>query len=259
MYTSAQQFRREIDDVVIGYVWEADPQQAPPRIIAANPKLKMLALQRRFAPWTKSQAESYQKEIIAEYCWVAYSKSKSAVGDMVIGRQGDLSRQGLYEKVAELVRMEIGPLTRQETLARDNKFGRIAPNLTLLDEETHGNLLNQDKWAGPVNDAWILGGIHRQAKFRLASPRIMDNLWNQNGYLIVTAREIIGLICFGYELQQIGPWQVFVLPPEKTSTAAGATLIKYSQSLQTHSTIQMAEHLRDLEPEKGTRLRSKFH
>ena len=255
MYTSAQQIRKEINQVVIGFVWEATPQEAPPQIIENNPKLKMLGLQKKFAPWTKSQAESYQKEVIAEYCWIAYSKSRASVGDMVIGRQADLSRQGLYDKVAELVRTEVGPMTQQQLAAQDSKFGKTAPNLTLLDEGTHGNLLNQDKWAAPVNDAWLLGGVHRKAKFRLSSPRIMDNLWNQSGFLVVTAREILGLIFFGYELQQIGPWQVFVLPPDKALVATNATLAQYSSYLQTCSTLAMARQLHELKPKMGKKIR----
>lgn len=255
MYISAQQFRKEIDQVVIGFVWEATPQEAPAQIVERNPKLKMLHSIKQFAPWTPSQAQSYQKEVIAEYCWVAYSKSLASVGDMVIGRQADLSRQGLYDKVAELVRTEVGPLTNEQMQARDAKFGKVAPNLTLLDEGTHGNLLNQDKWAAPVNDAWLLGGIHRKAKFRLASPRVMENLWNQSGFLIVTAREILGLLHFGYELQQIGPWQVFVLPPHKAVDASRATLQEYSRHLQSCNTIAKAEELRDRVALQGKKIR----
>jgi len=257
MYTSTQQIRKEIDKVVVGFVWEATPQEAPAKIVARNSTLKMLARMKNFAPWSTAQAESYQKEVIAEYCWVAYSKSFASTGDMVVGRQADLARQGLYDKVAELVKKEMGPLSQEQSAAQDNKFGKISPNLTLLDEGTHGNLLNQDKWAGPVNDAWILGGIHRKAKFRLSSPRIMENLWNQQGFLVVTAREIIGLLHFGYQLQQVGPWQVFVLPPENYKTAANATLAQYSRHLQTCSTIAMAQQLRDLEAKKGQRRTAK--
>ncbi len=248
MYTSAQQIRTEIEKIMIGFVWEANPQEAPAQICQQNPVLKMLSLQRKFAPFTKPQAEKYQKEIVAEYCWMAYSKSLASRGDMAVGRQSDLARQGLYDKVAELVKSEIGPLAAKDPA----KPG--VPNLTFLDKGVHGNLLNQDKWAGPVNDAWVLGGIHRKANFRLTSPRIIENLWNTDGFLVVTAREILGLLCFGYELQQIGPWQVFVPGKDQAHLATSGTLTAYANYLSSRSTVAAATRLMELQAGKGTKL-----
>jgi hypothetical protein len=177
MYSSAAQIRKEIDGITIGFVWDPNPG-APESVCEKNPTLKRLTKIRKFAPFTTQQAQDYQKEVVAEYCWIAYQKSLKSTGDMIIGRQKDLARQCLYAKVAEMVREEIGPqlpsveTSKARVSATAAKFGtqvkirshtgssasqRGAPNMTFLDENVHGNLLNQDKWAGPVNDAWLLG------------------------------------------------------------------------------------------------------
>ncbi|MFC1572331.1 hypothetical protein ACFL6M_01910 [Candidatus Eisenbacteria bacterium] len=60
-----------------------------------------------------------------------------------------------------------------------------------------------DKWAPVVNDCWVLGGVHCRADFDLVSVRTLKNLWNFNqGFHVVTAREILGLINLGYSVKQ---------------------------------------------------------
>jgi hypothetical protein len=116
-----------------------------------------------------------------EYCWLAYSKSLSASGPLLIGRRGDLwvtdhlKRAGITNKDKE----------------------------TLWDPHTKGNIQLLDKWAPVVNDCWVLGGVHRSADFELVSMRTLQNLWDfKEGYHVVTAREILGLLHFGYSLKQ---------------------------------------------------------
>jgi hypothetical protein len=152
-------------------------------------------------------------EEIAEYCWRAYDKAFRAAGDQAIGRVNHLNAAGLYEKVSEIV-------------GRD----------TLLNKGAQGNLLKLDKWARAVNDSWILGGVHRGSKFRLTSPLVMENLWNYAiGAPVVTGREIVGLLHFGYELQQVGPWQIFVSTDR--SRAASASLVSYDRLMNDKGTI----------------------
>ncbi|MBM7066815.1 hypothetical protein [Actibacterium sp. 188UL27-1] len=116
-----------------------------------------------------------------EYCWLAYSKSLRAGGPMMMGRFGDLW-------VAEHLARAGFTSTEKETL---------------WDPHTRGNIQVLDKWAPTVNDCWVLGGVHRRADFELVSVRTLDNLWNfAGGYHIVTAREILGLLHFGYELEE---------------------------------------------------------
>jgi len=118
---------------------------------------------------------------LTEYCWLVYSKSLGAGGAQLIGRQNDLwvsehlSKAGIDLK------------------AKQN----------LWDPHTRGNIQVMDKWAPTVNDCWVLGGVHRQAEFELVSARTMENLWDFKGARhVVTAREILGLVHFGYALEQ---------------------------------------------------------
>ncbi len=60
-----------------------------------------------------------------------------------------------------------------------------------------------------MNDCWVLGGIHRRATFILVSPHIPENIWNPEGYPIVTAREILGLHHYGYTATQVKDKVVF--------------------------------------------------
>jgi hypothetical protein len=160
----------------------------------------------------------------AAYCWRAYQSARQAVGDQVIGRIYHLRPGALnmYEKVGQMVGDE-----------------------TLFDRGTHGNTLKMDKWTMAVNDSWVLGGVHRQANFRLVSPRVMENLWNADGYFVVTARELLGLLHFGYELAQVGPWQVLIC--RNKSKAMNASLLEYDRIVKTGETVGQAEKLAQTE------------
>ncbi len=118
---------------------------------------------------------------LMEYCWLAYSKSLDAMGPMLIGRTGDLW-------VAE-------HLKRSKISLEDQQ--------TLWDPHTKGNIQVLDKWAPVINDCWVLGGVHRCADFDLVSMLSLQNLWDYDrGFHIVTAREILGLLHFGYSPKQ---------------------------------------------------------
>ncbi|HZL72869.1 MAG TPA: hypothetical protein VFC86_10435 [Planctomycetota bacterium] len=165
---------------------------------------------------------------VAEYCWKSYEKSLQSTDDMFIGRQNHLTAANIYERVADIV-----------------------GNKTLFDPETKGNVLQMDKWAAVMNDAWILGGVHRQARFRLASPRVIENIWNTKGFLIVTARELVGLFTFGYALEQVGPWQILICPKDRAELASSADLIKYDAAVKKGQTPQEAQQLRDKQGSSG--------
>jgi hypothetical protein len=153
-------------------------------------------------------------EDITEYCWCAYDKAARGSGDQVIGRVNHLNAAGLYEKVSEI-------LDKQ----------------TLFADSAKGNLLKMDKWSTVVNDSWVIGGVHRCANFRVVSPRVMENLWNyQIGLPVVTARELLGLLHFGYRIQQVGPWQVASVTDRGRATAAN--LVDYAQLMSDQGTIR---------------------
>jgi hypothetical protein len=116
-----------------------------------------------------------------EYCWIAYSKALNTIGPQLIGRTGDLW-------IAE-------HLSRAGISLEDKQ--------TLWDPHVKGNIQKLDKWAPVVNDCWVLGGVHRYADFELVSVRTLKNLWDfKMGFHVVTAREILGLLNFGYAVSQ---------------------------------------------------------
>jgi hypothetical protein len=116
-----------------------------------------------------------------EYCWLAYSKALDASGPQLIGRTGDLW-------IAQ-------HLSRAGISVQDQQ--------TLWDPHTRGNIQVLDKWAPVVNDCWVLGGVHRRADFELVSVRTLKNRWDfDKGFHVVTAREILGLLNFGYSVKQ---------------------------------------------------------
>ena len=172
---------------------------------------------------------------IVEYCWKAYESALNSKGDMVIGRTFNLEKT-YGPKNAPVAGADLY-----------NKVGDIVGDMTLFDPESKGNLLKMDKWAAVMNDAWILGGVHRQAKFRLASRLMIKNLWNTAGYFIVTARELVGLISFGYEQLQVGPWQFLVLRKDLEHLAASADLLTYDAVIKSRQTPQTAQKLVDRE------------
>src|SRR5262245_17818849 len=173
---------------------------------------------------------------ILEYCWTGYEKSLRSTGDLVTGRCDDLAS----------TRTKPDPVTGK-TLGGANLYERVAEvggDKTLFDAGTQGNLLKFDKWAPVVNDSWILGGVHGQRRFRLASGLKLHNLWNgKDGYFVVTAREVLGLLNFGYKMMQIGPWQCFVCVNRVKAMAAD--LQKYDEIMKKRQSIQEAMTLVD--------------
>jgi hypothetical protein len=77
----------------------------------------------------------------------------------------------------------------------------------------------------------------------------MDNLWNKDGYFVVTAREILGLLEFGYQFEQVGPWQCVVC--RNAALATTADLLKYDSLVKKRQTIQQAQALIDQEGSAG--------
>jgi hypothetical protein len=129
----------------------------------------------------KPSSKASTLDDIAKYCWVAYDKARRADGVQVIGRVSDIHQ------------------------AIQTKISNILQNQTLLDPATHGNVLRMDKWCLVMNDCWLLGGVHRRARFVLMSTASWKNVWNPGiGGFVVTAREVIGLHTFGYTRGQ-GP------------------------------------------------------
>ena len=148
---------------------------------------------------------------MATYCWTAYNKAHQSTGDALIGRMGDLV--SIKQKVCNI----------------DTKLGQ-----TLRDEGTKGNALELDKWAPVLNDSWVLGHFHRGADFVLHSPRTCFNVWENSAGrigLVVTAREMFGLLAFGYERKTIRGGEVRYVCTNRT-LAQSASLTAYDRLIK---------------------------
>jgi hypothetical protein len=153
------------------FVWEESKESVNPH----------LAAQFKYQKYDDPKRVRNLFSDMLEYCWLAYSKSLNAVGPQFIGRQGDLW-------VADHLQRAAISLQQKQTL---------------WDPHTKGNIQVLDKWAPVINDCWVLGGVHRNADFILVSVRTLKNLWDfDHGFHVVTAREILGLLHFGYEVKQ---------------------------------------------------------
>ncbi|OCA52927.1 hypothetical protein [Photorhabdus namnaonensis] len=141
---------------------------------------------------------------LTEYCWLVYRKALSANGPMLIGRVSDVQQDRLLKPLG---------------LGREKSENSWNPN-------AQGNILMVDKWTDVINDCWVLGGIHRHADFHLMSAEAPSNLWNhEQGYHIVTAREILGLLNFGYKREKHGKQVIYRC--KNPSSADRASLLPY--------------------------------
>lgn len=152
--------------------------------------------------------QNYLNDLL-EYCWLVYSKALNSSGPQIIGRQDDLWVPQQLSKVG---------ITDTKTQ-------------TLWDSFTQGNIQVMDKWSTTVNDCWVLGGVHRRANFELVSVRTLKNLWDfDNGYHVVTAREILGVLNFGYKVEQ-QPKGV-TLTCQNSAAATNATIEAYDDYMK---------------------------
>jgi len=160
------------------------------------------------AQFKYGRGKNYLNDLL-EYCWLVYSKAHLASGAQLIGRVGDL-----------WVPSQLGKAGFTDTKTQ-----------TLWDSFTAGNIQVMDKWAPAVNDCWILGGVHRHAEFELVSVRSLENLWDFRGARhVVTAREILGLLHFGYKMHKT-PGQTR-LKCENPVKATEATIEEYDRYMK---------------------------
>lgn len=158
-------------------------------------------------------------EELLEYCWRSYDKTFRDHGNQIIGRVNDLGA-----KRTDLMALVAG-ITDTTTQ-------------TLLTAGTFGNVQNLDKWVPVVNDCWLLGGVHRRAIFQLVSPTLPKNLWT-GSRLVVTAREILGLLNFGYVAERAGMFKLF--RPADANKAQLANIRDYDRLTKGASPADVAQ------------------
>lgn len=186
------------------FVWEESKG-------AVNPQLAAQPAYQRAQTVYEGQTIA---NLLLEYSWLAYSKARQASGPQLIGRTGDLWVPTYLDQA------------------------NLNPAATLWDPNTNGNIQKLDKWAPIVNDCWVLGGIHRRADFELVSVRTLQNLWDFKGVdgkplHVVTAREILGILHFGYSFATRSVTSRLV--PVDTGKADAATVEAYAQLMQEES------------------------
>lgn len=134
----------------------------------------------------------------------------------------------VYDKVARSAgEMYVGRLAQTRLLYR--RFNLEDPNHYNLTNGLPINVQKLKRWSVCINDCWMLGAIHTQKKFCLVSSiRNPDHVYDaNNGYFIVTGRELNGLRNFGYEPErEWGSVMTFVC--RKPQKAARATLRNYA-------------------------------
>jgi hypothetical protein len=159
---------------------------------------------------------------LQEYCWIIYQKTNTDAGFQIIGREWDTDP---YSLDANILGRAIGGYDKQASgkwTARPE--GAPVGGLN-TSPGARGNVLKMDRWHPTMNDCWVLGGIHRGATFKLVSPRIPANIWNPMGFPVVTAREILGLLHYGYETQRVGSDVQFV--PRDRGVAQRSNITDY--------------------------------
>jgi hypothetical protein len=139
-------------------------------------------------------------------------------------------------KAAFDVKLEVLVIGRVTALGNEvmKNFGTVdAADLDAIGvEPASGSVLRDHGWSILLNDAFLLGGVHALHQFRVASPRIGDNLYNSTKCeMTVMGRELVGLKTFGYEpvREQSGAGEAFI--PKKPELALNATFEAYQKAV----------------------------
>jgi hypothetical protein len=116
----------------------------------------------------------------------------------------------------------------------------LKENLKTIGEggDSHGSILDAKNWSLLANDAWLLGGIHALTEFHFASPLRWQNLWDEAAdRMTVTAREVIGIVTFGYAVVRPNPRLEAVAVCRDETRAATASLPDYQAAVRAHESI----------------------
>lgn len=129
----------------------------------------------------------------------------------------------------------MGRLVNQSSEAEPGIDDPLRDNFLRMNEaDRGGSVLYSGRWSMLMNDAWVLGGLHSGTPFYLASPRTSQNLTGSNPDfpMTVTARELIAITHFGYEIvsghSSLG--EVARLVDE--NAASRVTLEEYAEAVQ---------------------------
>lgn len=162
------------------------------------------------------------KAALQEFCWVIYQKTSTDPGLQIIGREWDTDP---YSIDANIIGRAIGGYNRVGPGSWRPQSPNVPQGGLNTSPGARGNVLKMDRWHPTMNDCWVLGGVHRGATFKLVSPRVPANIWNPSGFPVVTAREMLGLLHYGYKIENGRDETLFV--PKDPAFAHKSTITDY--------------------------------
>ena len=190
------------------------------------------------AGFINANRDQFRYELLM-YCWCIYQITKTDTGEQIIGREDDTDH--------------FSPSTGHPKYQRINSRWHQVMSAGMVNHMpgAQGNALKMDKWHPYMNDCWVLGGIHRCAKFKLVSTMNQQNIWNfpdqtkenaTRGFLVVTVRELLGLQHFGYvPSPQIHHVHEIIYEPGEPAKALSATIADYNRMLDRINRMSIGE------------------
>ncbi len=174
-------------------------------------------------PWKRDSNEVIPdfKEQLKDVCWTIYNKTHTDGGEQIMGREWDTDPFAAFANIggrtgytAKTSFQNVGH-GRYEKVVNWKPVGAAAKSDHEINtsDTARGNVLKMDRWHPTMNDCWVLGGVHRRATFKLVSARVPGNIWNfQYNFPVVTARELLGLLRYGYTIQRRGSAEALLIP-----------------------------------------------
>ncbi len=174
-------------------------------------------------PWKRDSNEIIPdfKEQLKDVCWTIYSKTFTDAGEQIMGREWDTDPYATFANISGRTGYTSKTTFQQVGHGRYEKKVAWTPvgAANRNDHEINtsasarGNVLKMDRWHPTMNDCWVLGGVHRRATFKLVSARVPGNIWNYSMNIpVVTARELLGLLRYGYTLQRKSSAEALLVP-----------------------------------------------
>lgn len=185
---------------------------------------------------SSTEAKSLYRKISASDLPMVFGNHAFQSGSQVIGIDHELVKN--FGTAA--------PSNRTVTDRVAGLLDQILPSGTILGSRQAGRGASE-KWSIAANDTWILAGVRNTKDFYLASPLIEQtfiNPANRNHPVRVTARELCGLLLFGYKTVSGETGAFAGLTSQDDRLARNADLKTYAQFMEGKSYRQVLEYFR---------------
>lgn len=138
------------------------------------------------------------KTVDPDVAWMAYSHARNPqLGFHVFGRH--LASRDLQPfRTGRHITQDLPANLQGISLSPYDKFKE---NFGYINDVDDGSILMMggDKWNFTVNDSWLLAGVHSYLPFYSASVIARGNIYDNEYFLTITGRELLGLACYGYQ------------------------------------------------------------